>query len=343
MGAYSNFNPMFKHRLRYLFIALLAGYSYLNILFTEGSRIFSTRPTQLVLFVSILLLVLLVWEGNRLIGSIALFEKRKAPHPLIIRFVVSVVFIFVLSLVASLTSVQLLANQDFSLTLKLVIGFTFRINLFLHCINTIVYFIDKSKNAELEAEKLKKKEAEYRFTALRNQIDPHFLFNNFNVLTSLVKSKPEVATEFIDQLSDVYRYLLYTQENQVVKLAQEIDFVKSYLYLLRIRFNDRLQVDFKIEPSQLNNYIAPASLQLLIENAVKHNVLTKKNPLHISVYVEGDYLIVENEIRPKDEREPSSKVGLKNIKDRYLVLSPDHPVKVEQNKLFRVSIPIING
>ncbi|MEM6526246.1 MAG: histidine kinase [Bacteroidota bacterium] len=333
---------MFKVKYRYLFILLLAIYSYLNILFTEGDRLFGYEINSLVFFSVLLLMVVAVWESNRLLSDLAHQLKLGKIHPLVLFFGYSVVSVTVIALIVTgALSLYFGEASHSTLTLKLALGFAFRINLFLHCVNAIYFFIIQYKNSQLEAETLKKQNAEARFEALRNQINPHFLFNSFNVLSSLVYKDADTSSKFIDQLSNVYRYLLFNQQNKIVKLSEEIAFLESYIYLLKIRFQDNLDIKKDIADRVRDTYIAPATLQLLIENAIKHNVVSKASPLAINVFSNGKYLIVENSIQLKEVKEESTNIGLNNIRDRYNYLCGDDAIVVNANGKFTVKIPII--
>ncbi|WP_185152592.1 sensor histidine kinase [Fulvivirga aurantia] len=255
----------------------------------------------------------------------------------------SVIYLIILSGLTTVSFSFIYPNYDLGLTFKLMIGFTFRVNLFLHCINAIVFFLSQYKKAQLESEQLKKMHAEAKFQALRNQINPHFLFNSFNVLATLVHKDPNTSSKFIEQLSDVYRYLLYNQENQLVTIKEEIEFLKSYIYLLKIRFGENLKVILDLNDTLDDKYIVPASLQMLIENAIKHNVVSKKDPLCIKIYNNDNYLVVENSKNLKKVKEPSSRLGLKNIKDRYKFLSEHHALIIKSNGSFKVKIPILDA
>lgn len=238
-------------------------------------------------------------------------------------------------------------NQDaFGMALKLSSGFSFRINLFLHCINAIVFYMNKYKVAQVETEQLKKQSIEARFDALRSQINPHFLFNSFNVLSSLVYRDPDTAARFIEQLSNVYRYLLYNHDQKLITLREELDFIVSYCYLLKMRFQENLRIIHEIPESKKDYLIAPATLQLLIENAIKHNIVSAKNPLEIKIYLENgkpevNKVVVENNLQPKPVQESSAKVGLKNIKSRYAFLAGRDAVEIITAPRFVVKVPLI--
>lgn len=180
-----------------------------------------------------------------------------------------------------------------------------------------------------------------KFESLKNQLDPHFLFNSLNVLTSLIGENPTQAERFTTKLSKVYRYVLEQRNKDLVPIAEELKFAKTYMELLGMRFEDA--VKFNIPDSISNDALktVPLSLQLLLENAVKHNVVSSSKPLTINIYEEGNYLIIENNINPKEAIGKSTKVGLQNIADRYGLIT-DKGVKIENNnKTFKVSLPLL--
>lgn len=334
---------MFSVRYRYLFIFLLGLYSYINIRVTIGTRLFDFELNTFYLFAVLSLVVFGVWELNRLAERLILQERRPW-HPLILLFLASMVnvvlvstfFIYLLYLVLGMP-LQLKLDHWTLLT-----AFGFRVNLFLNCLNAIVFYMNRLKATQLEAEQLKKETIEAQFEALRNQINPHFLFNCFNVLSTLVHKDAEASSMFISQLSRVYRYLLYNQEKKIVPLREELDFLDAYAYLLRTRFNENLVIENRMENLATSVMVAPASLQMLMENAIKHNVASKKSPLVIVLDSDQDYLSVTNTLQPKEVEEDSTKVGLKNIVGRYKLLS-DKPVLIERtDREFRVKLPLLH-
>jgi len=330
---------MFRHSYRYLFILLLAIYSYLNILFTEGDKLFGFRPSPVLFFGILLVIVLILWEGNRGIERLIPLFLPKWHH--LVKFFLTSLFLVLLISTAATLFIQLTQriHADTDLTFKLALGFTFRVNLFLHSINAIVFFMNKNKSNEIEKEVLLKESAEARFAALRNQINPHFLFNSFNVLSTLVHKDPDTASRFIEQMSKVYRYLLSNQNNRIVTLQQELEFLDAYIFLLKIRFGKNLHIENKLEKDNSESHIAPATLQMLIENAIKHNVVSKAQPLHIRLFEENNFFIVENDVQRKSVSEDSTGTGLRNIRQRYNFLCGENAVIVQSNGKFTVRIP----
>lgn len=198
----------------------------------------------------------------------------------------------------------------------------------------------------LNAEQLKREASQAQFSALKNQVNPHFLFNSLSILSALVEVNPKLSVRFINYLSKAYRYILEQREYEQVLLKTELDFLETYCFLLNIRFDGKLQVINPLSDEQANRYsIAPLTLQLLIENAVKHNQMSRKQPLIVSLLIEDDYLSISNAIRPRlpDElpTETSTGVGLENIAHRYRLLT-DRPVLISQsNNTFVVRIPLL--
>ncbi len=337
---------MFGVRYRYFFILALSVYSYVNIRYTVGDKLFDFPISQVVLFLALALVVLAVWELNRFAESrldkISSFFRKRI-HPLILLFGISLLNVGVVCFLVmeGLYAVLSMPVQVNTAHLTLLMAFGFRVNLFLNCINAIVYYMNKLKKTQVEAEQFKKISVEARFEALRNQINPHFLFNSFNVLSTLVYKDQDTAARFIEQLSNVYRYLLYNQERKVVPLKDELAFIESYIYLLKIRFGENLSVKNEITRNGEQFYVAPAVLQMLIENAIKHNVVSRKNPLEIVLRSENGSIEVTNNLQEKEIKEESTLTGLKNIQDRYLFLT-ERQVKIEKShSRFTVKIPLL--
>ena len=337
---------MFSIRFRYFFILLLAVYSFLNILFTAGIKLIDAEIPYLFLFGLILLEVLFIWELNRFItvrlSAIYAWVATKI-HPLLILFLCSLINVVLASVVSLGLLYLVLQDQIIRSTdhLTLILAFGFRVNLFLNCLNAIYFFMDRLKKSELKAAQLEKVSIEAQFEALRNQINPHFLFNCFNALSTLVYKDAETSAKFIAQLSKVYRYLLFNQEKKIVPLHEELEFIAAYLFLLKIRFGNNISIEKNISVDVNKFYIAPASLQMLIENAIKHNIVSAKIQLRISITTINNAIEVANTLQEKEIKEDSTFIGLKNIQKRYEFLS-DTPVEIEKTKTeFKVKLPLL--
>ena len=319
---------MFNISKRYIYILLLAGYSYLNIQFTEADQLLSDFEVKgIALFLVLLFIIIGIWEGNRLIQIRIEKDKKsfmRSYQPLILVFLLSILNVAIITIVPGYFIIKIINApvNDVWFHLKLLFGFGFRVNLFLNSINAIIHFINVSKESQLEAEKFKKISVEAQFEALRNQINPHFLFNSLNVLSTLVYKDQDLANDFIQQLSKVYRYLINNQSKKIISLTEELSFINSYIYLLNIRFKSNLKIINNINGNTERYYIAPATLQLLIENAIKHNIVSYKKPLNIDIFSDDNFIIVKNNLQKKKQsKQNNTRVGLKNIQKRYQLMT----------------------
>jgi len=331
---------MFGIKTRYLFILLLGGYSFLNIKFTEGDSLLEIPMQQGIFFGLIVLLVLIIWEANRLLFATNFLKgTRKLSYRLVGAFLISVGIVLLLSVATSLAvSYIFFDNQQFY-AFNQVLGFNFRINLFLHSINAIVIYNNAFNTAKLESEALKKENSLAQLESLKNQINPHFLFNSFNVLSSIIETDQKLAVKYVDQFSHIYRYLLNNQSSSLVSIAEEKSFIQSYFFLLKTRFQENLL--YMLDLPGDKDLIPPATLQLLIENAIKHNEISSKKPLEIHISREGDWIIVRNNKNKKISSTQSSGIGLENIKRRFLLLDRVVPEVWDEEDSFTVKIPVI--
>ena len=205
------------------------------------------------------------------------------------------------------------------------------------------YFFDKWKEQFRVNEQLKNQQIRTQYEVLQNQMSPHFLFNSLNTLVTIIPEDSEMAVSFTEKLSEVYRYILQNKDRELVDLKEEIDFVKSYLFLLRMRYPDNLSFDFNIDQKYLKLTIPPLTLQMLIENAIKHNVVSKAKPLHIDIYIEnGKSVIVKNNLQRKESLTKSTKTGLENIRSRYKILGGKEIDVITSSSNFMVAVPLIN-
>ena len=222
------------------------------------------------------------------------------------------------------------------------IGFSVAIMLSAFDLTINARAFQRLKDVQLRAERLEKEAVLSQFEALKNQLSPHFLFNSLSILTSLIHEDVELSEQFIKQLSKAYRYLLEQRNQDIVPLKTELDFIQAYTFLLQIRFENKFEVLIDVPQSVQTQYrIAPFSLQLVVENAVKHNRMSIQERLRVRIYTEADFLIVENPLQPRDQPEPSTGVGLANITNRYALLTERPVCYGEQHGLFVVKIPLI--
>ncbi|WP_080241205.1 sensor histidine kinase [Spirosoma rigui] len=198
------------------------------------------------------------------------------------------------------------------------------------------------EDVQVRAERLEKENVQAQFAALKSQVNPHFLFNSLSILSSLVYADAELSEKFIDQLSRAYRYILEQKDNEQVLLKTELEFIQAYRFLLNIRFENKFDVLLNVPEEDQKRYsIAPLTLQLLVENAVKHNRMSAKEPLRVHIDLEGECLVVRNNRQLRPQSEASTGVGLQNIINRYALLT-DRPVWIgESDGGFVVKIPLL--
>ena len=204
-----------------------------------------------------------------------------------------------------------------------------------------IYFMNELKKSVEEKETLKRESLKAQLNALKTQVNPHFLFNNLNTLTALIPDTPKQAIEFVQQLSKVYRHILEVQDEKSIPLKDELDVLRAYGFLLKTRFGDNLDIDIDVPEEKLQQRIVPLSLQLLMENAIKHNIVSAAKPLKISVFAENGHLLVSNNLQIKNQMIESTGIGLENIRNRYKLLGDGEVKVVESGESFTVSIPLI--
>ncbi len=284
---------------------------------------------------------ILLWLGNAIAADMLSRKIDWIKEP-VKRFAIGMLVMIVYTVVVSYGLVYLYKNV-FGLNVGDTTTFqystliiTFIISLFMHGRG----FLRSWKLAEIEAEKAKQESIKANYESLKNQVNPHFLFNSLNALTGLVYEDQDKAAKFIKQLSEVYRYVLDSRNKEAVSLDEELSFLDSYLFLQQIRFGDKLKIENELKPMKGN--IPPLALQMLVENAIKHNEVSQEQPLIVRLHTDGSHLFVSNNVQLKSKLiSDSVGVGLDNIKKRYEFLS-NRPVVIEKDeKTFVVRLPIL--
>lgn len=254
------------------------------------------------------------------------------------------VFIIALAFVLLTIALSMLSSGgNFAESLRIFISVELRpflITWFIGiAIGSMIFFYSEWVFALKREQKLKEENLIFQYETLKNQVNPHFLFNSLNTLASLVSRDAELSEKFITKFSSIYRYILENKDRESVKLSDEITFINNYFFLQKIR--DDGKIDLQIEVDDPDAYeILPISLQLLVENALKHNAATKEKPLKICIALKNDVLVVENNLQKKMQIEPTSKIGLKNLKERIsLVMKQELTVEESQEK-FVVQLPV---
>ncbi len=207
-----------------------------------------------------------------------------------------------------------------------------------------IYYHTRLKKSIQEEEQSKQAIVQAQLDALRNQAQPHFFFNTLNTLRDIIdQNSKEDAKEFVDKLSDMYRFLLEAGNANLITLRDELKFSKAYIHIQSERFGDNLKLNWNIPEASLDTMIVPMSLQLLLENAIKHNVISKAKPLDVKINIKDDYVVVHNRIQVKSTQLPSTKVGLKNIEKRYALITEKSVEIVDNGNQFSVSLPLLKN
>jgi len=317
----------------------------LNI-FMPGKSLMDARFKD---FVVSIFITVIVWEGNLRIDQwlnqkypwLTMPARRILIH-LLLSVGYSAIFIFLASYLFNLVSNEIPVNGPgfWQVTLA-ILGVLVLMSIILLTIEISTQFFRHWKHSLVEVERYRAESLQAQLQNLKNQINPHFLFNNLSVLSSLVCQDQNKSVEFINQLSKVYRYLLDNQNSELVTVEEELNFIRSYLFLLQIRYSPNLSIIIDVRNGDLARMIPPMALQILIENAIKHNEVSSGRPLSISIVSGQGDLVVKNNLQPRLLQEPGSQTGLKNIKARYGFFTATPVEVINDSSNFIVKIPLL--
>ncbi|RMZ60813.1 histidine kinase [Chryseobacterium nematophagum] len=232
-------------------------------------------------------------------------------------------------------------SKKYGTTNWFMINIALLISAFLHA-KGFMDELRKTSKKEVVEQKLIAKSANAQFESLKNQLDPHFLFNSLNVLSSLIDENPHQAQKFTASMSKIYRYVLEQKDKDLVTVEDEIDFAKVYCELLKTRFEDSVDFIFDVRNESVKKFVVPLSLQLLLENCIKHNFATSSRPLQIKIFSENDTLCIENNLQVREQIKESAGIGLANIVQRYSLLTKRNVFIEKSEDFFKVRLPILN-
>ena len=299
---------------------------------------------NIILFFVSFILISVTWEFLNLVNSklnkILPFE-RSIPQRILVQLSIGAIFALTVRYGIYRFGEP---SLDFKLD-SLFMASTWVLYVFASAgLNTIFFlkfFINRWKESIRQTERLEKEKTQVQFDNLKNQLNPHFLFNALTSLNSLITENQQLASQFLQHMSKVYRYVLQNKEKNFVNLQTELDFIKNYVFLAETRFGGALKIKFEISEQAQERAIVPVTLQILIENALKHNIVDHERPLSIDVFTSGDYLVISNNLQKRKTVETSNKVGLENLKSLYKFLT-ERPVIVEElQDRFNVKVPLI--
>lgn len=293
------------------------------------------------------LITFLCWHGNALINSwhLAYMPWNKNPPR-------KVLYLFLLnstytSLVISLAIlgfhyiIHLIPAVKLVATIKAGVGIGMIVSFFTNTIFVSIYFFGEWKASLIEAERLKSENVQSQLNSLRSQVNPHFLFNSLNTLTSLIAEDQDKAINFVRDFSDLYRYILKSQEKEVSTLEEELYATNAYLKLQKERFEEKLKVEIDVAEEYLHKYLPTLTLQMLVENCIKHNVISQSKPLKIQIYIKEERLFVVNNLQKKQTELISTGLGLKNIVKRYDFLHDEDIEIIQGGGTFEVVLPLL--
>ncbi|MEN9571306.1 MAG: hypothetical protein RL172_2537 [Bacteroidota bacterium] len=304
-------------------------------------------------YVTTLISTLVIWLGNR---YIMMWARKRYPafeqtrKRLWVQSAIMLVFTIISTnglhfALQDFCGLIIPNDKNFSLTDLLISGNAAALFCSLTAIAIYegIYFIKQLRHSVEEKENLKRESLQAQLNALKTQVNPHFLFNNLNTLSSLIPENPDHAIAFVQQMSKVYRHILEVKDDKSISLKEELDVLEAYYFLLKTRFGENLDVDIAIPCDKLTTKIVPLSLQILMENAIKHNIVSSDKPLQIKIFTSNGRLIIKNNLQVKKQITESTGIGLDNIRNRYRLIS-DRLVNVTAtNNSFTVAIPLIEN
>jgi sensor histidine kinase YesM len=303
--------------------------------------------SRLLDLITSIVITILVWEGNL---SIDAYMNRKFPWekkpgkrilahlPVIIIFSAGVIYLAMLAFNKFLCHFPEEMRERFMMV-AVIVGVL--ISLILLSVEVSTQFFGNWKRSLVEIEKYKTESVQAQLQNLKNQVNPHFLFNNLSVLSSLVYKDQDKAVDFINQLSKVYRYLLDNHNSELITVEEEMNFIRSYIYLLEIRFDKNIKFEINISDDSLKKLMPPMAMQILIENTIKHNEVSENLPLCVTIFAGNGKLEVTNNIQLRINKELSSKSGLNNIRERYKFYTERQVEVYQDSKVFKVLLPLL--
>ena len=284
---------------------------------------------------------LLVWYYN--IYTLPNYSRKDIYKGIsMTRLMGSLVFGMTIMLLLAFIQQLLISTLSFGPVMLMIEVRGILINLMFYMFLHLLYQNYHNQRVSIELERSKSDNLGAQYELLKQQINPHFLFNSLNTLKTMIEVNDKQSVDFVLKLSEFYRFTLESRKLDLIHLSEELDIISAYMFLLKARFEDGISMKNDIPAKYHNTMIPPFTLQLLIENCVKHNIVSLEEPLEIRLYVEKDFVVIENDLQPKmDPAETSLHVGLNNVHERYHHLLDKDIVVEETDKTFKVKLPVI--
>jgi hypothetical protein len=343
------FENLLEKKSLLLHLAIILMSFIIAVLFSVLRPGLVTIEDQISLFMGLLIqLELFIYVARKIFRGIKPGANRKELTKTILsRFALFIVICFILALIVNMFFIIVISlingkdpagaiagffSQGFGKWLKATIGGL----LFGAAIFIFIQWQDALKREQ----KLREENLIFQNETLKNQVNPHFLFNSLNTISSLIQTQPEAAEQFINNLASVYRYILENGQKDTVSLQSELDFLTGYYNLHKVRDEDKILLDIDV-PDAEEHKLLPVSLQILLENAIKHNIAARENQLRISIYIEDQFIVVKNNLQKKATQLQSMKIGLKNLSERIRLTTGKDLVIEETNNYFIVKLPLL--
>ncbi|MCD4794830.1 MAG: histidine kinase [Bacteroidales bacterium] len=287
------------------------------------------------------------WEGSIRVVSYIWhkfpFEKNIFIHIAVNFLYLSVLSVFIIALLYLIHLSFSRLSDNYWQNMTGVHVAVVLVSFFTTSIHEGIFIFNKWKESLVLSAKLEKENIQSQLDVLKNQLNPHFLFNSLSILSSIIPVEPEKAVIFVNKLSDIFRYTLEFRDENIVELKEEIDFVNSYIFLQKMRYSNNLKITNNIREKVSGYNVLPFSIQIIIENAIKHNEISDKYPLFVEISNTDEYITVKNNIQRIDNEGESFNVGLKNLTERYRLISDLKPLFYEKDKEFIAEIPILKN
>jgi sensor histidine kinase YesM len=325
-------------------------FSLITVIVFSIGRNWSTFPEfQINLFIMLIVqLELFIFIGGLVFRSLDLtYTRKELTRKALLRYSLFIIICFILALIFAILFMyinSLIHGYDTANVLNNFIKYEFgkwlKATLGGLLLGAAIFIFLQWQDALKREQKLREENLIFQNETLRNQVNPHFLFNSLNTLSSLIGARPEIAEDFIQRLSSIYRYILENISRDKVPLEAELSFIRDYFFLHKIRDNEKIELEVNIKKSDKFE-ILPVSLQILVENAINHNKATREEPLKISIFNEGDQIVVKNNLQKKATQIRSTGIGLKNLGERVKLISGKDLVIEETNSDFIVKVPLV--
>jgi sensor histidine kinase YesM len=301
-------------------------------------------------YISSFVLFISIWETNDYLIRKA--KKKKIVNELFIHGKILLITVLVLIVISGsiyyvwLFEINIFYNiekEEPVSVFKIDMLRAFGLTVVFAGLNQFFWISSDKKKLELSILALQKEVINSKYSSLKSQISPHFLFNSLNTLTSLIYEDRDLASDFVSGLASCYRYILDNKEEDLVTLDKEMQFLDSFIFMMKVRHNEAITIHTDIDKRYLSKLIPTLSIQMLVENALKHNYYSKEKPIKIEIYIDHNRILIINNLKKRLDSQESTQLGLKNIKNRYAFYTKEEVIIENSNHTFKVSMPLLSG